>query len=61
MSELEEKYADRMNLTAFEPLKLERPWTLAAYRSIGGYDVWEKLLREKPERGTGSPRNSPRM
>ena len=52
MSDLESKYADKMNLLVFEPLKLERPWTLAAYRSIGGYDVWERLLREKPERGT---------
>ena len=52
MSDLESKYADRMNLLVFEPLKLERSWTLATYRSIGGYDVWERLLREKPERGT---------
>src|ERR1700740_992209 len=40
-----------MNLVAFEPLKLERPWTLATYRSIGGYQVWEKILAEKPDRG----------
>jgi NADH:ubiquinone oxidoreductase subunit F (NADH-binding) len=50
VSDLEQKYAERMNLTAFEPLKLERPWTLATYRSIGGYEVWERLLREKPAR-----------
>src|SRR6185437_7432953 len=41
-----------MNLTVFEPLKLERSWTLATYRSIGGYEVWERILKEKPERGT---------
>src|SRR6201997_1155320 len=52
MSALESKYAERMNLTAFEPLKLERPWTLATYRSIGGYDVWERILSEKPDRGS---------
>jgi len=52
VSDLESQYAERMNLLVFEPLKLERPWTLATYRSIGGYDVWERLLREKPERGT---------
>src|SRR6185437_4498282 len=45
-------YAERMNLTVFEPLKLERSWTLATYRSIGGYEVWERILKEKPERGT---------
>ena len=39
MSDLESRYAEHMDLTAFEPLKLERSWTLATYRSIGGYDV----------------------
>src|SRR5579862_1185917 len=39
-----------MNLTAFEPLKLERSWTLEVYRSIGGYEVWERILKEKPPR-----------
>src|SRR5438477_6223644 len=39
-----------MNLAVFEPLKLERSWTLATYRSIGGYEVWERLLKEKPPR-----------
>jgi len=41
---------DKMNLVVFEPLKLERPWTLATYRTIGGYQVWEKILAEKPPR-----------
>ena len=50
MSDLESQYAARMNLTVFEPLKLERSWTLATYRSIGGYEVWERLLKEKPPR-----------
>jgi len=39
-----------MNLVLFESMKLEKPWTLETYRSIGGYDVWEKTLREKPTR-----------
>ncbi|HEU4626483.1 MAG TPA: NADH-quinone oxidoreductase subunit NuoF [Steroidobacteraceae bacterium] len=43
-------YADKMNLVVFEPLKLERPWELNTYRKIGGYDVWEKILAEKPPR-----------
>ncbi|HTT41487.1 MAG TPA: NADH-quinone oxidoreductase subunit NuoF [Steroidobacteraceae bacterium] len=50
MSDLESQYAARMNLTVFEPLKLERPWTLETYRSIGGYSVWEQLLKDKPPR-----------
>jgi len=41
---------DKMNLVVFEPLKLERPWELATYRSIGGYQVWQKILAEKPPR-----------
>ncbi len=43
-------YTDKMNLTVFEPLHLERPWTLDSYRSIGGYSVWEQILRDKPPR-----------
>src|SRR5207237_4014738 len=43
-------YADQMNLTVFEPLKLERPWTLETYRKIGGYDAWTKILAEKTPR-----------
>jgi NADH-quinone oxidoreductase subunit F len=39
-----------MNLTVFEPLGLERPWTLETYRKIGGYEVWERILREKTPR-----------
>jgi NADH-quinone oxidoreductase subunit F len=41
---------DKMNLVVFEPLKLERSWTLETYRKIGGYEVWEKILGDKPPR-----------
>jgi NADH-quinone oxidoreductase subunit F len=43
-------WTDKMNLVVFEPLKLERSWELATYRTIGGYEVWEKILAEKPPR-----------
>jgi len=43
-------YDDKMNLVLFESMKLDKPWTLETYRSIGGYEVWEKILREKPTR-----------
>jgi NADH-quinone oxidoreductase subunit F len=43
-------YTDKMNLVVFEPLKLERSWELDTYRKIGGYEVWEKILAEKPTR-----------
>ena len=41
---------DKMNLVVFEPLALERSWELSTYRRIGGYQVWEKILAEKPPR-----------
>ena len=37
------------NLVCFEPLGMERSWTLETYRKIGGYQAWEKILREKPD------------
>jgi len=43
-------WTDRVNLVCFEPLQLERPWELATYRRIGGYQAWEKILAEKPPR-----------
>jgi NADH-quinone oxidoreductase subunit F len=44
----ENKYPQ--NLVCFEPLGMERPWELASYRRIGGYEVWERILREKTPR-----------
>jgi NADH-quinone oxidoreductase subunit F len=38
------------NLVIFESLGQERSWTLAGYRKIGGYEAWERILREKPPR-----------
>jgi NADH-quinone oxidoreductase subunit F len=39
------KYAS--NFVCFETLGKERPSSLDTYRQIGGYQVWEKILREK--------------
>jgi NADH-quinone oxidoreductase subunit F len=39
-----------LNQLTFEPLQYERSWTLETYRRIGGYQVWEKILREKTPR-----------
>ena len=36
------------NLVLFEALKYEKPWTLEGYRQFGGYQAWEKILRERP-------------
>ena len=35
---------DKHNLVVFEPLGRERPWTLETYRSIGGYETWQRIL-----------------
>jgi NADH-quinone oxidoreductase subunit F len=46
------KYDDKLNLVVFEPMKLgiEKPWTLDAYRKMGGYEAWEKILSAKTSR-----------
>jgi len=42
--------AYEQNLLLFEILKHDRPWTLETYRKVGGYESWERILREKPPR-----------
>jgi len=39
--------AYELNQVIFEPLKHERSWTLEVYRRLGGYQAWERILREK--------------
>jgi NADH-quinone oxidoreductase subunit F len=43
-------WTDKQDLVCFEPLKAERPWTLATYEQFGGYQAWRKILTEKPPR-----------
>jgi NADH-quinone oxidoreductase subunit F len=43
-------YRAKMNLVVFEVLKHEEPWKIDTYRKIGGYEAWEKILKEKPPR-----------
>ena len=31
----------------FRTIQLDKPWTLKNYRKVGGYSVWEKILKEK--------------
>jgi NADH-quinone oxidoreductase subunit F len=40
---------ENQNTVCFRTLHLDQPWTLEAYRSIGGYGQWEKILKEKPD------------
>lgn len=35
------------NEICFRSLHLDEPWTLATYQSVGGYEVWKKILQEK--------------
>lgn len=36
-----------LNEICFRTLHLDKPWTLATYQSVGGYEQWKKILREK--------------
>ena len=31
----------------FRTLHLDKPWTLETYQSVGGYEMWQKILKEK--------------
>jgi NADH-quinone oxidoreductase subunit F len=35
------------NEICFRTLHLKKPWTLATYESVGGYEQWKKILNEK--------------
>ncbi|WP_455221698.1 NADH-quinone oxidoreductase subunit NuoF [Kaarinaea lacus] len=35
------------NEVCFSTLHLDKPWTLSAYESSGGYKVWKRILKEK--------------
>ncbi|MGH8250682.1 MAG: NADH-quinone oxidoreductase subunit NuoF [Steroidobacteraceae bacterium] len=39
-----------MNQVVFEPLQHAESWTLPVYRRFGGYEAWEKILRDKVPR-----------
>ncbi|MGD8619926.1 MAG: NADH-quinone oxidoreductase subunit F, partial [Gammaproteobacteria bacterium] len=31
----------------FDTLQFDQPWTLENYLKVGGYQAWQKILREK--------------
>ncbi|NOX43134.1 MAG: NADH-quinone oxidoreductase subunit NuoF [Gammaproteobacteria bacterium] len=37
------------NEVCFKNHHLDKPWTLQAYQSTGGYDVWKKILNKKTQ------------
>src|SRR5690242_5494077 len=41
-----------VNQWLFKSLSLEQPWTLKTYQSSGGYEIWRRILAEKPDPAT---------
>ena len=37
----------KLDQVCFRTRHLDEPWTFESYRSVGGYDVLEKILKEK--------------
>ncbi len=35
------------NEVCFRTMHLDKPYTLESYKSVGGYEVWQKILKEK--------------
>lgn len=35
------------NLICFRTLQFDEPWTLENYKSVGGYEVWQRILKEQ--------------
>src|SRR5690625_2225183 len=46
---IEERVMEQ-NQVCYTTLQFDEPWTLESYRRIGGYEAWEKIVRERPER-----------
>ncbi|MGH8272440.1 MAG: NADH-quinone oxidoreductase subunit F, partial [Gammaproteobacteria bacterium] len=38
-----------MEQVCFATLQFDEPWTLENYRKIGGYEAWERILKERPD------------
>lgn len=36
-----------LNQVCYRTLHLAEPWTLAAYQSVGGYQAWQRILKEQ--------------
>lgn len=36
-----------LNQVCYRTLHLEKPWSLAAYESVGGYSAWRRILKEQ--------------
>ena len=36
-----------LNLNCYATREFDQPWTLETYRKIGGYEAWERIIRER--------------
>lgn len=36
-----------LNQVCYRTFHLDKPWTLDAYKSVGGYQAWQRILREQ--------------
>lgn len=36
-----------LNQVCYRTIHLDKPWTLSAYESVGGYSAWRKILKEQ--------------
>jgi NADH:ubiquinone oxidoreductase subunit F (NADH-binding) len=46
--------ATESDLVCFATLGSDQPWSLEAYRAVGGYESWERILRGVPGYGGGA-------
>ena len=37
----------KLNLNCYETLGHDEPWSLQTYQKIGGYEAWQRILKEK--------------
>ncbi len=37
----------KLNQVCYRTLELDKPWTLKAYESVGGYSAWRKIMQEQ--------------
>ena len=35
------------DFVCYGTIGLDKPWTMDAYKSTGGYEAWERILRDK--------------
>lgn len=39
----------KLNQVCYATLEFDEPWTLKTYRRIGGYEAWQRIVKERPD------------